>query len=118
MKSPPLVFLSESGNLVHGNIDSRFQQNIYARVPKNTRLDMLGYMENRSDKGIFANLLPADYAALLRDFPMGYAVAPECREQAVSSGAVCGAGPGLTFDVPAARKLCSAKACPRHPECY
>ena len=66
---------------------------------------MLGYMENRSDKGIFANLLPADYAALLRDFPMGYAVAPECREQAVSSGAVCGAGPGLTFDVPGGEEV-------------
>ena len=62
-------------------------------------------MENRSDKGIFANLLPADYAALLRDFPMGYAVAPECREQAVSSGAVCGAGTGLTFDVPGGEEV-------------
>ena len=73
--------------------------------PKTPALDMLGYMENRSDKGIFANLLPADYAALLRDFPMGYAVAPECREQAVSSGAVCGAGPGLTFDVPGGEEV-------------
>ena len=49
---------------------------------------------------------------------MGYAVAPECREQAVSSGAVCGAGPGLTFDVPGGEEVVLSEACPRHPECY
>ena len=105
MRSPPLVFLSEAGNLVHGNITSSFQDNIYVRVPKNARLDMLGYMETRADKGIFFNMVPSNYAELLRDFPLGYAVAPECRRQAVSSGAECGAGPGLSFQVPAGEEV-------------
>ena len=96
----PLVFLSEIGRLIHGNVIDNLQDNVLAFVPANSRLDIMGYMETRAEQGVFSDLLPADYEALLRDHPMGYAVAPECRRHAVAAGGKCGDGPGLTFNVP------------------
>ena len=51
----------------------------YSSVPKRGRLDIYGYMEQRMDDGIVAEMMPQNAAEFYRDFPVGYAVAPECR---------------------------------------
>ena len=54
----------------------------YSSVPKRGRLDIYGYMEQRMDDGIVAEMMPQNAAEFYRDFPVGYAVAPECRRGA------------------------------------
>ena len=72
-------------------IDS-LQENFYAPIAAGARLDINGFAELRADSGFYPDLMPQDDSELLRDFPIAYAVAPECREDA-SPGVHCAEGP-------------------------
>ena len=91
--TPPLVFLSESGFLFDEQVAARDRQETYIPISSAARLDINGYMEKRSDSGFYADFMPINNASFLRDFPIMYAVAPECRE-AVSPGVNCAEGEG------------------------
>ena len=123
---PPLLFLTEDAYL-YDNDNTDAKTRLYSSVPAGTLLDLYGRMKNRRDSGFYANLMPADSRQLFQDFPMLYAVAPECR---LSSGHTPGSacadadGEGLNFtlepgeeyilreplDIPAAALVTSAYA--------
>ena len=76
-----------------------------AVIPPGTRGDIFGNVTGRDGLNFGAELLPADTAEFLKNFPMGYAVAPQCRaeggggEFGGENGKDCaeGGGEGLEF---------------------
>ena len=76
-----------------------------AVIPPGTRGDIFGNVTGRDGLNFGAELLPADTAEFLKNFPMGYAVAPQCRaeggggEFGGEDGKDCaeGGGEGLEF---------------------
>jgi hypothetical protein len=92
----PMVFMSGSGNLVKDDGES-----LLAEVPAFARLDLFGEMAVRAERSFVAGMLPVASSELVRDFPMVYAVAAECRKYS-SAGVDCAQGDneGLVFDVP------------------
>ena len=76
-----------------------------AVIPPGTRGDIFGNVTGRDGLNFAAEMLPADTAEFLKNFPMVYAVAPQCRaeggggEIGGEDGLDCaeGAGEGLEF---------------------
>ena len=65
-----------------------------------TQWDYRGVARRDLSSGIYSDFLPPETASLLENFPLIYAVAPECREQwRGTSGKECASleGEGLTF---------------------
>ena len=94
----PIVFLNEPGNLVHlRNTEGR---NIHVPIQQNTRFDIFGRSERWTERGIYRNASPLDVGEFYGDFPLLYAVAPECRGE-LSEGRECAEdeGEGLVFKV-------------------
>ena len=94
----PLVFLNEPGNLVQlRNAEGR---NVHVPIQQNTRFDIFGRSERWTERGIYRNASPLDVGEFYGDFPLLYAVAPECRGE-LSEGRECAEdkGEGLVFKV-------------------
>lgn len=94
----PLLLLNDDAYLYdNDNIDQR--STVFVRIPKSARLDMHGNIEQRAGDGLLRDFLPPESIALLENFPMIYAVAPECRRTTQAPGPDCAEGPeeGLTF---------------------
>ena len=94
----PIVFLNEPGNLVH--LRNAEERNVHVPIQQNTRFDINGWSENWTERGLYRNALPSDVGEFYGDFPLLYAVAPECRGE-VSEGRECAEdeGEGLVFKV-------------------
>lgn len=104
MSGQPVVFLNDRGHIADELSPSYplrrhvYSKDVYGSIPAAALLDIRGNMALRSDSGIFSDLLPLDTAQLLADFPMVYAVAPQCRKQS-SVGSHCAedTNQGLNF---------------------
>ena len=73
-----------------------------------TQWDYRGVARRDLSSGIYSNFLPPETASLLENFPLIYAVAPECREQwQGTSGKECASleGEGLTFLLEAGEEI-------------
>ena len=73
-----------------------------------TQWDYRGVARRDLSSGIYRDFLPPETASLLENFPLIYAVAPECREQwRGTSGKECASleGEGLTFLLEAGEKI-------------
>ena len=82
-------------------------------IPAHARLDLYGNMEVRGEPWFFNEALPARATELLKDTPMIYAVAPECRRLA-EDGKKCGdeSAEGLTFQIPPGEEILLSKNTP------
>ena len=82
-------------------------------IPAHARLDLYGNMEVRGEPWFFNEALPAHATEILKDTPMIYAVAPECRRLA-EDGKKCGdaTAEGLTFDIPPGEEILLPKDTP------
>lgn len=99
---PPLIFLSSRARIFDSAIgEESDRERIYSYIPPSSRLDLYGNIEQRLDSGFYTDLIPADSRALYEDFPMMYAVAPECRRAVPVPGSDCaeGDGEGLEFEL-------------------
>ena len=75
-------------------------------IPAQARLDLFGNMEARADAWFFDEMLPARAAETLRNHPMAYAVAPECRRASAEAEKCEGENfEGLTFDIPPGEEI-------------
>ena len=73
-----------------------------------TQWDYRGVARRDVSSGIYRDFLPQEIASLLENFPLIYAVAPECREQwRGTSGQECASqeGEGLTFLLEAGEEI-------------
>ena len=77
-----------------------------SRIPAGARLDLYGNLEARADGWFFDEMIPSEAAEALKNFPMAYAVAPECRRAAAETDS-CEGGDfrGLTFEIPAGEEV-------------
>ena len=75
-------------------------------IPAQARLDLFGNMEARADAWFFDEMLPSAAAETMRNHPMVYAVAPECR-RASTEAEQCGGEnfEGLTFEIPPGEEI-------------
>ena len=82
-------------------------------IPAHARLDLYGNMEVRGEPWFFNEALPAQATEILKDTPMIYAVAPECRRLA-EGGKKCGdaTAEGLTFQIPPGEEILLPKDTP------
>ena len=83
------------------------------RIPAHARLDLYGNMEARGEPWFFNEALPAQATETLKDTPMIYAVAPECRRLS-EGGKKCGdaTSEGLTFEIPPGEEILLPKDTP------
>ena len=82
-------------------------------IPAHARLDLYGNMEVRGEPWFFNEALPAQATEILKDTPMIYAVAPECRRLA-EGGKKCddATAEGLTFQIPPGEEILLSKDTP------
>ena len=75
-------------------------------IPQAARLDLFGNMETRAEGTFLAEMLPSEARVALKNFPLAYAVAPECRRSAAASGD-CDSSDfqGLTFEIPRGEEI-------------
>ncbi|MGU9952311.1 MAG: hypothetical protein ACNYPH_08485 [Gammaproteobacteria bacterium WSBS_2016_MAG_OTU1] len=79
------------------NIPTREKHTSY--IPAGSRGDIFGNITNRKSRDFGVNMLPSDSGEFLRNFPMVYAVAADCR-QGNGGGEDCAEnGNGLEFSV-------------------
>ena len=97
MPDTPLIYYSEDAYLtgLHG-----LRDNVGVRIPAGSRGDLFGMIYGRHSPDLEVNALPSDTAGALRNFPLVYAVAPNCREDVGGGGEDCADGErGLEFAV-------------------
>ena len=97
MRTSPVIYYSEDAYLVDL---AGLRGNIGTRILAGSQGDLFGGVHSRYNPDYEVNTLPSDTAEFLRNFPMAYAVAPNCRADIGGGGKDCADGEnGLEFTV-------------------
>ena len=101
MDVSPVVMYTGDTFLFDGDAPQGVRDEVVSVIPAGTRGDIFGNITRREAVHLPTGLLPSDTAELLRNFPMVYAVAEDCRRGAVNDGLDCAEaeGEGLEFAV-------------------
>ena len=95
---PELLFDETAYALASTTINVNHNTNlepIHMQIPPQARVDMLGNVWMRTAPGLYSEMMPQETRELLQDFPVIYAVAPECRREGLFvPGTDCAQEPG------------------------
>ena len=94
METAPVVFYESDAYLFDSQAPSGERDDVVVRIAGGSRGDIFGNITRRDGRNFALDFLPSDTAEFLRNFPMVYAVAEECRIGATTEGEDCATAPG------------------------